>query len=412
MTPNTSPGFLKRWGPWGLAALGVVALAVWALMPRPLVVEVGTVHTGRFEQAIDEDGQLRVKNRYVISAPMAAELVRPTLKVGDSVRAGDVVARLTPLAPNMIDERNRQVLQQRVGRDDAARMAAAAQLQRLQTTLTQTELEAQRAQKLASDNFIAAAALDQAVLASRAAAQALAAGQAQLRAAEFTLAESQAALAKSQPSSLTPQNTLSLTSPVEGQVVKLHLSSSAPVLAGQALLEIGDIRDMEAVVDVLSSDARQMAPGAMVRISAGVGAPPMSGHVTRIEPVAFTKVSALGIEEQRVNVIIDMDRLPDSRQRLGEGFRVDAHTTLFAHDNVLLVPSAALVREGTGWQVLVVQNGRAHAQSVTVKERNADVAWVSPDQGTGVQAGDSVLLYPGTITDGQRVKVNSNRSKR
>lgn len=412
MNPNTSPGFLKRWGPWGLAALGVVALMVWALMPRPLVVEVGTVHTGRFEQAIDEDGQLRVKNRYVISAPMAAELVRPTLKVGDSVRAGDVVARLTPLAPNMIDERNRQVLQQRVGRDDAARMAAAAQLQRLQTTLTQTELEAQRAQKLASDNFIAAAALDQAVLASRAAAQALAAGQAQLRAAEFTLAESQAALAKSQPSSLTPQNTLSLTSPVEGQVVKLHLSSSAPVLAGQALLEIGDIRDMEAVVDVLSSDARQMAPGATVRISAGVGAPPMSGHVTRIEPVAFTKVSALGIEEQRVNVIIDMDRLPDSTQRLGEGFRVDAHITLFAHDNVLLVPSAALVREGTGWQVLVVQNGRAHAQSVTVKERNADVAWVSPDQGTGVQAGDSVLLYPGTITDGQRVKVNSNRSKR
>lgn len=412
MNPNTSPGFLKRWGPWGLAALGVAALAVWALMPRPLVVEVGTVRTGRFEQAIDEDGQLRVKNRYVISAPMAAELIRPTLKVGDSVRAGDVVARLTPLAPNMIDDRNRQVLQQRVGRDDAARMAAAAQLQRLQTTLTQTELEAQRAQKLASDNFIAAAALDQAVLASRAAAQALAAGQAQLRAAEFTLAESQAALAKSQPSSLTPQNTLSLTSPVDGQVVKLHLSSSAPVMAGQALLEIGDIRDMEAVVDVLSSDARQMAPGATVHISPGVGAPPMSGHVTRIEPVAFTKISALGIEEQRVNVIIDMDRLPDSAQRLGEGFRIDAHITLFAQDNVLLVPSAALVREGAGWQVLVVQNGRAHAKSVTVKERNADMAWVSPDQGTGVQAGDLVLLYPGTITDGQRVKVKPNRSKR
>ena len=412
MNPNTSPGFLKRWGPWGLAALGVVALAVWALMPRPLVVEVGTVRTGRFEQAIDEDGQLRVKNRYVISAPMAAELIRPTLKVGDSVRAGDVVARLTPLAPNLIDDRNRQVLQQRVGRDDAARMAAAAQLQRLQTTLTQTELEAQRAQKLASDNFIAAAALDQAVLASRAAAQALAAGQAQLRAAEFTLAESQAALAKSQPSSLTPQNTLSLTSPVDGQVVKLHLSSSAPVMAGQALLEIGDIRDMEAVVDVLSSDARQMAPGATVHISPGVGAPPMSGHVTRIEPVAFTKISALGIEEQRVNVIIDMDRLPDSAQRLGEGFRIDAHITLFAQDNALLVPSAALVREGAGWQVLVVQNGRAHAKSVTVKERNADMAWVSPDQGTGVQAGDLVLLYPGTITDGQRVKVKPNRSKR
>ena len=411
MNPNTSPGSLKRWGPWGLAALGVIALMYWALMPRPLVAEVGTVSTGRFEQAIDEDGQLRVKNRYVISAPMPAELVRPTLKVGDNIHAGDVVARLTPLAPNMIDDRNQRVLQQRVGRDDAARMAAAAQLQRLQTTLTQTELEAQRAQKLASDNFIAAAALDQAVLASRAAAQALAAGQAQLRAAEFTLAESQAALAKSQPSSLTPQNTLSLTSPVDGQMVKLHLSSSAPVMAGQALLEIGDVRDMEAVVDVLSSDARQMTTGATVLISAGVGTPPFSGHVTRIEPVAFTKVSALGIEEQRVNVIIDMDRLPDSTQRLGEGFRVDAHITLFEQDNALLVPSAALLREGTGWRVLVVQNGRAHAKNVTVKERNADVAWVQADEKGGVRAGDLVLLYPGTITDGQRVSTKTEAGK-
>lgn len=407
MNPKTSPGFLKRWGPWGLAASGVVALTFWALMPRPLVVEVGTVRIGRFEQAIDEDGQFRVKNRYVISAPMAAELVRPTLKVGDSVRAGDVVARLIPLAPNMIDERNRLVLQQRVGREAAARMAAAAQLQRLQITLTQTELEAQRAQKLASDNFIAAAALDQAMLASRAAAQALAAGQAQLRAAEFTLAESQAALAKSPPASLTPQNTLSLTSPVDGQVVKLHLSSSAPVMAGQALLEIGDIRDMEAVVDVLSSDARQMAAGATVRISAGVGAPPMSGHVTRIEPVAFTKVSALGIEEQRVNVIIDMDRLPESTQRLGEGFRIDAHITLFAQDHVLIVPSAALVRDGSEWQVLVVENGRARAKNVTIKDRNADVAWIKSDPGSTLQVGESVLLYPGTITNGQRVKVKT-----
>jgi len=407
MNPNTSPGFLKRWGPWGLAALGVIALMYWALMPRPLVAEVGTVSTGRFEQAIDEDGQLRVKNRYVISAPMSAELVRPTLKVGDPIRAGDVVAKLMPLAPNMIDERNQKVLQQRVGRDDAARMAAAAQLQRLQTTLTQAELEAQRAQKLASDHFITTAALDQALLAQRAAAQALLAGQAQLRAAEFTLAESQAALTQSHPSSLTPTNTLSLKSPVDGQVVKLHLSSSAPVLAGQALLEIGDVRDMEAVVDVLSSDARQMTTGATVLISAGVGTPPFSGHVTRIEPVAFTKVSALGIEEQRVNVIIDMDRLPDSTQRLGEGFRVDAHITLFEQDNALLVPSAALLREGTGWRVLVVQNGRAHAKNVTVKERNADVAWVQADEKGGVRAGDLVLLYPGTITDGQRVSTKT-----
>ena len=412
MNPNPSLVDLKRWAPWGLAVLTMAALAFWAMMPRPLTVEIGTVTTGRFEQAIDEDGQLRLKNRYVISAPMSAELIRPALKVGDSVRAGDVVATLKPLAPSMIDERNRMVLQQRVGRDDAARMAAAAQLQRLQTSLAQTELELQRAQKLARDNFIAPAALDQAVLTHRAAAQALAAGQAQLRAAEFTLAESQAALASSKPASQGTQNAWSIQSPVAGQVLKLHLTSGAPVVAGQPLLEIGDIQVMEAVVDVLSSDARQLAPGAKVFVSPGVGAPLLSGQVTRIEPVAFTKVSALGIEEQRVNVIIELDRLPEGTQRLGEGFRVDAHITLSSHENVLLVPSAALLREGMRWQVLVHQNGRARARNVTIQERNADVAWIKPDETNGVRAGDAVLLYPGTITDGQRVKVKPGRGQR
>lgn len=412
MNPNASLAFLKRWGPWALVTLGIGAVGFWALMPRPLLVEIGTVKTGRFGQAIDENGQLRVKNRYVISAPMPAALIRPTLKVGDPVRAGDVVAALTPLAPQMIDDRNRLMLQQRVGRDKAARTAADAQLQRLQTALAQTELEAQRAQQLARDRFISSAALDQALLASRAAAQALAAGQAQLSAAEFTLAESQAALAQSQASKPSSANAFFLKSPIDGQVVKLHLTSSAPVMAGQALLEIGDIRDLEAVVDVLSSDAQQMAPGASVIMSSGVGASPLTGLITRIEPLAFTKVSALGIEEQRVNVIIDLDRLADSTQRLGEGFRVDAHITLFAQDNALLVPTAALVRAGTGWQVLVYQNGRAHAKHVSVKARNTDQAWVIPGLGDGVQAGDSVLLYPGTITDGQRVKTNMASGQR
>jgi HlyD family secretion protein len=412
MNPNSSLVFLKRWAPWGLLVLILSAVTFWALMPRSLPVEVGTVTIGRFEQAIDEDGQLRLKNRYVISAPMSAELVRPSLKVGDSIQAGDVVATLTPLPPSMIDERNKRVLQQRVGRDDAARMAAVVQLQRLQTSLLQAELERHRAEKLANDNFIAPAALDQAVLTHRAAVQALAAGQAQLRAAEFTLAESQAALVSSKPNRQAIQNLWDLKSPVNGVVVKLHLASAAPVVPGQPLLEIGDIHVLEAVIDVMSSDARQIPSDAKVLISAGVGAPLLSARVTRIEPVAFTKVSALGIEEQRVNVIIELDQLPEGGQRLGEGFRVDAHITLSSHENVLLVPSAALVREGLRWQVLVYQNGRARAKNVTIQERNADLAWVLPNEKNGVQAGDLVLLYPGTIADGQRVEIKTAKAQR
>lgn len=416
MNLNSAFEFIKRWALWLVASVVVMALVAWALLPRALVVELATVSVGRFEQAIDENGQLRLKNRFVISAPVAAELARPWLKVGDAVRAGDLVAKLTPLAPSMIDERNRLVLQQRIGRDEAARAAAAAQLARLQTNLAQTELEANRAQQLAQQNFIAPAALDQSVLANRAAAQAMAAGQAQLRAAEFTLAESQATLAKSQPA--RPDNksnndkanakanvsTWSIPSPVAGWVVKMHLTSATPVAAGQALLEIGDLQAMEAVVDVLSSDASQMVQGNSVSVSSGGNLPPFPGRITRIEPVAFTKISALGIEEQRVNVIIELDPLHDSARRLGEGFRIDAHIPLFVQENALLVPSAALIREGTAWQVLVYENGRARAQNIQLKERNADVAWVESTEDTGLKQGDLVLLYPGTITDGQSVK--------
>ncbi|MDP3205555.1 MAG: HlyD family efflux transporter periplasmic adaptor subunit [Hydrogenophaga sp.] len=401
---NTNPNHRwRRWAPWAAAALTVAALAFWAFQPRPLLVEVAPVTTGRFEQAIEEDGQLRLKHRYLISAPTQAELARPTLKVGDTVRAGDVVATLTPVAPQMIDARTRLVLQQRVGSADAVRRASGAQLQRLETALAQASLEAERAQKLARENFIAPSALDQAVLARRSAQQALDAGRAEQRAAEFALAEAQAALARSEPGAgARVEGLWTLKSPVNGQVIKLHLDSASPVTAGQHLLEIGDIAAVEAVIDVLSSEVQQIAPGAPATLTLTTGAPALPGHVVRIEPVAFTKVSALGIEEQRVNVIVDLDTTAPGTQRLGDGFRVDARITVSSQEGALLVPSAALVRDGTAWRVFVVEGQRAVARAVTLRERNADVAWVSD----GVREGEPVLLYPGsTLSDGQAVKV-------
>jgi HlyD family secretion protein len=401
-TKNKLPA-LRRWAPWALAALAVVALTWWAFQPRPLLVEVAPVTTGRFEQAIEEDGQLRLKHRYLISAPTQAELARPTLKVGDAVHAGDVVAVLTPMAPQMIDARTRLVLQQRVGSADAVRRASTAQLQRLDTALALASLEAERSQKLARENFIAPSALDQAVLARRSAQQALDAGRAEVRAAEFALAEAQAALARSEPGSgQRVEGLWSLKSPVDGQVIKVHLDSASPVTAGQHLLEIGDVASVEAVVDVLSSEVQPIAPGTPVSLTLTTGAAALPGHVARVEPVAFTKVSALGIEEQRVNVIVDLDTTVAQTQRLGDGFRVDARITVSRQEGALLVPSAALVRNGTAWRVFVVEGQRAVVRAVTLRERNADVAWVSE----GVREGEQVLLYPGsTITDGQAVKV-------
>ncbi len=397
----------RRWLIGGLAVAALAAVLWAAYRPRPLVVETATVAEGRFEQVIEEDGRLRLQQRYTVTAPTAAQLQRPTLKVGDAVQAGDVVAVLAPSAPSMIDARTRGVLQERVGTADASLAAAVANVKRLQAALAQATLEAERADQLAKDNFIAPSARDQARLAREAAQQALRAGQAQQAAADHALGEARAALQRAQPGSgAVAQGLWSLTSPVTGRVLKLHKESAEPVTAGQPLLEIGDTGALEAVVDVLSGDAPRIPPGAVVQLATGRAQPPLSGTVARIEPQAFTKLSALGIEEQRVNVVVALDAKAEDLQRLGDGFRVDARITLSAQDGALLVPSAALVRQGDGWQVFVAEGGKARARTVTFKDRHADSAWVQD----GLKAGEKVILYPGSaMADGQPVKLRSSQ---
>lgn len=405
--PNKSQGkTLRRWTGWGLVLFAAVALVYAVYRPRPLVVEVAQVTKGRFEQAIEEDGQLRLKNRYTIAAPTPADLLRPALRVGDAVRAGDVVATLAPAAPQMIDTRTRVVLEQRVGSAEAARRAALAQVQRAQTALEQATLEATRAEQLAQERFIAPAARDQATLARQAAQEALSAARAQQGVADFSLAEARAALSRAQPApgGAPAAGLWMLKSPVDGRVLKLYKDSASPVAAGQPLLDIGDTGAMEAVIDVLSGEVQQIQPGAEVQLSVGSSASPFAGRVARIEPVAFTKVSALGIEEQRVNVVVDMVSAPDGAKGLGDGFRVDARITVFSQADALLVPTAALVRDGERWRVFVLERDQAIARPVQIEQRNAEVAWVRE----GLSEGDTVLLYPGTIiTDGQAVKARA-----
>ncbi|MDD2878920.1 MAG: HlyD family efflux transporter periplasmic adaptor subunit [Rhodoferax sp.] len=412
MNEKTSTQKTRRWLIGALLLAAAAALVYAIYRPRPLLVEVATVATGTFEQAIEEDGRLRIKTRYIITAPTQAALLRPSLKVGDAVKAGDVLVTLEPVAPQMIDARTRSVLQQRVGSADAARSAAAAQVQRAQTALAQATLEAGRATKLAQENFISPAARDQATLARQAAQQALNAAQAERGVADYAVAEARAALARAEPTAAGQSSgRWDIKSPVDGQVLKLHQDSAVTVTAGQPLLDIGNTGAMEAVIDVLSGEVTQIEPGAPVRLSPGGGVPAMAGKVTRVEPVAFTKVSALGIEEQRVNVIVALEPVADGTQaaaaqpsiaQLGDGYRVDARITVSSHPRALLVPTAALVRDGQQWRVFVVVDGHARARPVQLQDRNADVAWLKD----GLREGEAVVLYPGSmVTDGQAVKV-------
>jgi HlyD family secretion protein len=228
----------------------------------------------------------------------------------------------------------------------------------------------------------------------------LRAAQAQRSMADFGLAEARAALAVVEPAvGAGTRGGLSLRSPVDGRVLKLHQDSAGPVAAGQALLDIGDTRaggGGRRAVHRGGPGRRRRA----VQLSVGAGAPALAGRVQRVEPVAFTKVSALGIEEQRVNVIVELEQAPEAA--LGDGFRVEARIALSAQDGVLLVPAAALVRDGSGWRVFVVEGDQARARAVQVKDRNASQAWVSE----GLSEGQTVVLYPGSlVSDGQRVRL-------
>lgn len=398
------PRRLRRIALIGAALLALAALLAWALQPRALLVETAGAVVGRFEQAIEEDGRLRLVQRHVVAAPVAGRVGQPTLQVGDAVRAGQVLAVLAPAAPALIDARTRLVLQQRIGSAEAGRAAAVAEVARLESVLAQALTDADRAAQLAREQFVSPAALDRAVQTRHNAQRALDNGRAALRSTDFALAEARAALLRAEPAAdaARDEGGWVLRSPVDGRVLRRHFDSAGPLALGQPLYEIGDTRALEAVVDVLSGDALAIPAAAPVQLRTGAGQPPLAGRVARVEPVAFTKVSALGIEEQRVNVVVALaPEALGAAGALGEGFHVDARIVTAAQDDVLTVPAAALVRDGPRWRVFVVEGGRARARAVEVRSRHAEAAWIAE----GLRAGETVVLFPGErLRDGQRVR--------
>jgi len=398
------PRRLRRIALIGAALPALAALLAWALQPRALLVETAGAVVGRFEQAIEEDGRLRLVQRHVVAAPVAGRVGQPTLQVGDAVRAGQVLAVLAPAAPALIDARTRLVLQQRIGSAEAGRAAAVAEVARLESVLAQALTDADRAAQLAREQFVSPAALDRAVQTRHNAQRALDNGRAALRSADFALAEARAALLRAEPAAdaARDEGGWVLRSPVDGRVLRRHFDSAGPLALGQPLYEIGDTRALEAVVDVLSGDALAIPAAAPVQLRTGAGQPPLAGRVARVEPVAFTKVSALGIEEQRVNVVVALaPEALGAAGALGEGFHVDARIVTAAQDDVLTVPAAALVRDGPRWRVFVVEGGRARARAVEVRSRHAEAAWIAE----GLRAGETVVLFPGErLRDGQRVR--------
>lgn len=380
----------------------VLAGALLALvMPRPLVVDVARVVTGRFELTVEEDGRTRVRERFVVSAPLQGRLLRIELDAGDPVARGELLAVIVPTPPPLLDARSRQELRERVAAAEAARDRAEAALARAKVALDEARVDLERARRLAGEAVLSQKELERNQFAADLRDKDLAAAEFDRDVAVHELEMARAALGqlREDPAAhgIEPWE---IRSPVPGRILRVLTENEGVVPSGAPLLELADPSDLEVVVDLLTSDAVQAVPGARVRID-GWGGAPLEGRVRLVEPGGFTKLSALGVEEQRVNVLIEITSPPEQWRALGDGYRVDAHITLLEHEAALLVPSSALFRDADRWAVYRVENGRAYRRPVGIGARSDQSAVVTE----GLREGDVVIVYPDDeVTDGKRVE--------
>jgi HlyD family secretion protein len=391
----------KRWIFWSVLLLGVVALLVYAFRPQPQLVEMEAVTRGPMQVTIEEEGKTRVTDRFVVHAPVTGFARRITREVGEPVREGEVLARLEPLRVQALDPRTRAEAQARVAAAEAALAGARERVEAAKSDAAYWSAEMSRVQELLKTGDIARSQYDRTANERTRADAALVAARHAVEQAEAELAAARAMLRVT--SETRPANPVEVTpvrSPVSGRVLKLFHESEGVVTAGQQLLELGDARSLEVVVEVLSADAVKIPPGTRVLLERWGGETPLEGRVRLVEPVAFTKLSALGVEEQRVQVIVDITSPPELWRRLGDQYRVEARFILWESQDVLQVPASALFRYQDGWAVFVVQDGVAHRRKVEIGQRNGLIAEVR----TGLQPGEQVIPHPADqLHDGARV---------
>lgn len=376
-------------------ALGGAALIVLALLPRPVPVDVAIVEQGMMTVTVDEDGQARVKDRHTVSPPLGGRLARIELDPGDEVKQGDVLARIVPLEPPLLDARTRGSAEARVAASSAAKRQTAAQIARAEAALQFAKTEAVRARSLKAEGALSGQQLEQALLTERTATADADSARFGQRVAEFELQMAMSALGRLDKSKDATEQFI-VPSPITGRVLNVLSKSEGVVQPGTPLLEVGDPSALEIVIDVLTVDAVKIAPGAHVTVDRW-GGPPVEGRVRIIEPSAFTRMSALGVEEQRVNAVIDIVAPRAEWQTLGDGYRVEARITVWHKDDAIKVPASAVFRQGDGWAVYRVDGKLARLQAVTIGERTAsDVQIVE-----GIEAGAKVVLHPSDrIRDG------------
>ena len=395
-----------------LFAVGVLGAIVVGLMPAPVEVDLATVTRGAIRVTVDQDGKTRIRERYIVSTPLAGRLLRIELDPGDEIRAGKtLLASIEPRDPELLDARSIAQAEARVKAAEAAVEKMEPVLEEVQAKQENAEAELQRARatRSKSRDAISDSEIESRLLAYRTHTALLRTTRHNQEIAEFELEQARAALIRSRPregaeaaaGSNGSSWNFTIRAPIDGRVLRVFQESSAVVQAGTSLLELGNPEDLEIEIDVLSRDAVKIRPGAHVLLEHWGGEKTLQGRVRLVEPSAFTKVSTLGVEEQRVNVIVDLVDPPQERAALGDGFRVEARIIVSEATDVLKVPTSALFRVGGEWAVFRVEDGAARQEVLKIGMQNGLEAEVVE----GLSAGDSVVVHPGDdVTDGTTLR--------
>lgn len=387
----------------GAMAILLLMFLIWIFMPSPKEVEAATVTQGRFELAVQEDGKTRVRDRYLVSAPLTGRVARVSLRQGDSVARDAIVASLWPVDPALLDERTRAEQSARIGAMQASVARAGANVERVAAALEQARVELRRTEALARQGYVSPNQNEIGRLNVRLREKELESARQEEHAARHELDQSRVALAQfSQGTQVGAQRAYLIKAPVDGKVLKILQQSEGIVTIGTPLLELGDPAQLEVAVDVLTEDAAQIKPDTIVQLSNWGGTDKLEGRIRLIEPAAFTKVSALGVEEQRVNVIVDISSPRDKWQSLGDGYKVDVRILLQVVDDAIKVPVSALFPFGVKSALFVVEGNHARQHEVDVAARNGVEAWIKK----GLAVGAKVIVYPDSkLKEGDAVKL-------
>lgn len=386
-----------------VGAVLLVAAVVYGFMPDPIMVELAEATRGPLEVTVDEEGRTRVQDRYVVSAPVAGYARRLPWEVGDAVAQGDVLLTLEPTRAPSLDARSRAQAQAQVAAAQARLNAAEEEAQAAEAAADLAVRELDRMTMLYESGNASQQALDQAIATRQQA-------QARLRSATFAVDVARYDVDAAQTAlryagrEAQAADLVEVQAPVDGAILAVHQKSEGVVQPGQPLVAVGDPRALEVMVEVLSTDAVQIGPGTRVRFERWGGEQPLDGRVRVVEPVGFTKVSALGVEEQRVRIIADLTSPPAQWERLGDGYRVEAQFIVWEGADVLRVPSSALFREGEGWAVFVAQDDEAELRRVEIGHR----AGLQTEIVSGLEAGEQVIPHPDDdLEDGASIEPRS-----